>query len=274
MLPAVVATTTNTCSSTTATIRSSISIPKYSHTMDKTRKRGKRTVETGGSIILNDTTNHHSSRTNMQVQQQLMASVSVPARVQYYCSARRVMYSAIFFVICIYIDIVASNVATNRWASELREEQKAMPLPDILHNSFELPDAKNISHKLLKELPLYFTGILLVVGFILPYDVMGWRNVNLTEYRRYEACIRYMETRCVLELMRALSVWVTTQSDAHGLHCKDIEAHTIDNIFTTFTFGRCGDNMFSGHASSLLSFATAIQTYNINLMLGGRKNGS
>ena len=42
-------------------------------------------------------------------------------------------------------------------------------------------------------------------------------------------------------------------------------------IFTTFTFARCGDNLYSGHASQLLSLAVSIQTYIINLMLRGEK---
>jgi hypothetical protein len=239
--------------------------------MDKTRKRCSSSGETDG-ILSNITI--HGSRTNMQAQQQLMASVSSPA--QYYCSARRAICSAIFYVFpCIFLDNVASNIATNRWNSELSEEQKALPLPDIIHDSFELPDAEHIIHELLRELPLVSLGIFLVFGFILPYDVMGRRNGKLigSSYRRYEACTRYFETRSVLELMRALSVWVTTQADPHGLHCKNIETHTIGCIFTTFTFARCGDNLYSGHASNLLSLAVTIQTYFINLMLRKRKDG-
>lgn len=238
--------------------------------MATTRKRSNASCETGGSILSNVTI--HGSRTNMQAQQQLMISVSPPA--QYYCSAQRAICSAILFVTCIYVDVVASNVATNRWNSKLSEEQKAMPLPDILHDSFELPDAEHIIHELLRELPLALLVIVLVFGFVLPYDVMGRRNGKLMEYRRYEACTRYFETRCVLELMRALSVWVTTQADPHGLHCMNIEAHTIDCIFTNFTFARCGDNLYSGHASNLLSFALSVQTYYINLILKRRKDGS
>mmetsp|Transcript_23651 Transcript_23651/g.36591 ORF Transcript_23651/g.36591 Transcript_23651/m.36591 type:complete len:315 (-) Transcript_23651:41-985(-) len=237
--------------------------------MDTARKRCNKGCETG-SILSNMTI--HGSRTNMQAQQQLMASVSPPA--QYYCSARRAICSAILFATCIYLDVVASNFATTRWNSKLSEEQKAMPLPDILHDSFELPDAEHIIHELLRELPLALLVIVLVFGFVLPYDVMGRRNGKLMEYRRFEASTRYFETRCVLELMRALSVWVTTQADPHGLHCKNIETHTIDCIFTNFTFARCGDNLYSGHASNLLSFAVTIQTYYINLILKKRKDGS
>lgn len=234
--------------------------------MDTARKRSN----TGGCMLDNVTI--HGSRTNMQAQQQLMAAVSPPA--QYYCSARRAICSAIVYVTCIYIDVIASNVATNRWNSKLSEEQKANPLPDILHDSFELPDSEHIIHELLRELPMAFLVFVLVFGFILPYDVMGRRNGKLMEYRRYEACTRYFETRCVLELMRACSVSVTTQADPHGLHCMNIEAHTIDNIFTNFTFARCGDNLYSGHASNLLSFSLAVQTYYINLILKRRKDGS
>eukprot|EP00577_Skeletonema_sp_RCC1716_P017465 CAMPEP_0113432712 /NCGR_PEP_ID=MMETSP0013_2-20120614/34419_1 /TAXON_ID=2843 ORGANISM="Skeletonema costatum, Strain 1716" /NCGR_SAMPLE_ID=MMETSP0013_2 /ASSEMBLY_ACC=CAM_ASM_000158 /LENGTH=283 /DNA_ID=CAMNT_0000322099 /DNA_START=156 /DNA_END=1003 /DNA_ORIENTATION=+ /assembly_acc=CAM_ASM_000158 len=235
--------------------------------MDTARKRCNKGCETG-SILSNMTI--HGSRTNMQAQQQLMASVSPPA--QYYCSARRAICSAILFATCIYLDVVASNVATTRWNSKLSEEQKAMPLPDILHDSFELPDAEHIIHELLRELPLALLVIVLVFGFVLPYDVMGRRNGKLMEYRRFEASTRYFETRCVLELMRALSVWVTTQADPHGLHIlKPIPSIASS---TNFTFARCGDNLYSGHASNLLSFAVTIQTYYINLILKKRKDGS
>ena len=44
----------------------------------------------------------------------------------------------------------------------------------------------------------------------------------------------------------------------------NIEAHDIDNIFTNFTFARCGDNLYSGHVSNMLSLAIAVQTYMIN----------
>ncbi len=239
--------------------------------MDKTRKRCSSSGETGGIILSKITT--HGSQTSLQAQQRLMASVSLPA--QHYCSAQRALCTAIFYVFpCIFLDNVASNIATKRWNSELSEEQKALPLPDIIHDFFELPD-EQIIHELLRELPLVLLGIFLVFGFLLPYDGMGRRNGKLMEasYRRYEACTRYFETRCVLELMRALSVWVTTQADPRGLHCKNIEAHVIDCIFTTFTFARCGDNLYSGHVSNLLSLAVAIQTYYINLMLTGRKDG-
>ena len=137
-----------------------------------------------------------------------------------------------------------------------------MPLPDILHDNFTLPiDADHIIHELLRELPLFLFGAILVLGFVLPYDIMGY---NKTNYRRYEASTRYFETRCLLEVMRACSVWVTSQADPHGLHCIEIESHSIDNIFTNFTFARCGDNLYSGHVSNMLSLAIAIQTYMIN----------
>ena len=87
---------------------------------------------------------------------------------------------------------------------------------------------------------------------------------EMDKYRRFEACTRYFETRCVLELMRALSVSVTATADPHGLHCRNIEAHSIDDIFTTFPFSRCGDNLYSGHVSQLLSLALTIQTYMIS----------
>jgi fumarate reductase subunit D len=217
--------------------------------MDTTRKRSNTSSGDNGVTLSNVTI--HGSRTNMKAQQQLMASVSPPAQSKYYCSARRAICSAILFVTCIYIDVVASNVATNRWNTKLSQEQKAMPLPDILHDSFELPNAEHIIHELLRELPLALLVGVLLFGFVLPYDVMGKRNGKLMEYRRYEACTRYFETRCVLELMRALSVWVTTQADPHGLHCMNIEAHSIDCIFTNCTFARCGDNLFG----SRLEFA-------------------
>eukprot|EP00574_Skeletonema_japonicum_P002706 CAMPEP_0201728802 /NCGR_PEP_ID=MMETSP0593-20130828/17179_1 /ASSEMBLY_ACC=CAM_ASM_000672 /TAXON_ID=267983 /ORGANISM="Skeletonema japonicum, Strain CCMP2506" /LENGTH=312 /DNA_ID=CAMNT_0048221021 /DNA_START=194 /DNA_END=1128 /DNA_ORIENTATION=- len=237
--------------------------------MDTARKRINKSGEPSGDIPSNITI--HGSRTNLQAQQQLMASVSHPA--QYYCSTRRAICTAAFFVLCIYLDVVASNVAVTRW-NKLSEEQKAMPLPDILHDSFELPDAEHIMHELLRELPLALLVIVLLFGFVLPYDVMGRRNGKLMEYRRYEASTRYFETRCVLELMRSLSVWVTTQADPHGLHCMNIETHTIDSVFTNFTFARCGDNLYSGHASNLLSFALSVQTYYINLILRRRNDGT
>jgi fumarate reductase subunit D len=240
--------------------------------MDSTRKRSN-TSSGDNSVTLRNVT-IHGSRTNMKAQQQLMASVSPPLQSKYYCSARRAICSGIMFLTCIYVDVIASNVATNRWNTKLSNEQKAMPLPDILHDSFELPNAEHIIHELLRELPLALLVAVLLFGFVLPYDVMGRRNGKLMKYRRYEACTRYFETRCVLELMRALSVWVTTQADPHGLHCMNIEAHTIDDIFTNFTFARCGDNLYSGHASNLLSFALSVQTYYINLILKSQKDGS
>jgi len=137
-----------------------------------------------------------------------------------------------------------------------------LPLPDILHDNYTLPiDADHIIHELLRELPLFLFGAILVLGFVLPYDIIGY---NKTNYRRYEASTRYFETRCLLEVMRACSVWVTSQADPHGLHCMNIEAHDIDNIFTNFTFARCGDNLYSGHVSNMLSLGIAIQTYMIN----------
>ena len=238
--------------------------------MNTSRKRINKSGDPNGDIPTKITI--HGSRTNLQAQQQLMASVSPPA--QYYCSTRRAICTAAFFVICIYVDVIASNVAVTRWKSKLSEEQKAMPLPDILHDSFELPDAEHIMHELLRELPMALLVLVLFFGFVLPYDVMGRRNGQVVEYRRYEACTRYFETRCVLELMRALSVWVTTQADPHGLHCMNIETHTIDSIFTNFTFARCGDNLYSGHASNMLSFALSVQTYYINLILKRKKDES
>ena len=179
------------------------------------------------------------------------------------------------YVFCIYLDVVASNYVTNRWNTELSEEQKASPSPDIVHDNFQILDAEHIIHELLRELPLVLLGCVLVFGFVLPYDVLGRRcstessstytnKEEMDEYRRFEACTRYFETRCVLEVMRALSVSVTSTADPHGLHCRNIEAHSIDNIFTTFTFARCGDNLYSGHVSQLLSLALTIQTYMIS----------
>lgn len=230
------------------------------------RKLRKRCSSGESGCFLTGSISICSSRTNMQEQQQLMTSVS--SSPSYYCSARRAIFSAIFYVFpCIYLDVIASNIATNRWNTLLNEEQKNMPLPDIIHDSFDLPHDDHIIHELLRELPLVLLGMIFVFGFVLPYDVLGRK----LQYRRYEACTRYFETRCVLELMRALSVWSTTQADPHGLHCMNIEAHSIDYIFTTFTFARCGDNLYSGHASQLLSLAVSIQTYIINLMLREKK---
>ena len=178
------------------------------------------------------------------------------------------------YVFCIYLDVVASNYATNRWNTELSEEQKASPSPDIVHDNFQILDAEHIIHDVLRELPLVLFGWVLVFGFVLPYDVLGRcsstksyvhsNKGEMDKYRRFEACTRYFETRCVLELMRALSVSVTSTADPHGLHCRNIEAHSIDNIFTTFPFSRCGDNLYSGHVSQLLSLALTIQTYMIS----------
>ena len=75
--------------------------------------------------------------------------------------------------------------------------------------------------------------------------------------------------------MRASSVWVTSMSDPHGMGCMDIETHEIDNIWTTNTFARCGDNIYSGHASHLLSLAVVVQTYVLtNPAIGGGVGGA
>lgn len=117
---------------------------------------------------------------------------------------------------------------------------------------------------------------MVVIGFMVPFDVLGWPLVHkklgkifttgleegstVVQYRRGECVVRFFETRCVLEIMRACSVWVTTMSDPHGPHCAEIEAHSIDNVWTTATFARCGDNIYSGHAGQLLSLAVCVQS--------------
>ena len=39
------------------------------------------------------------------------------------------------------------------------------------------------------------------------------------------------------------------------------ETFEIENVLTTFTFRRCGDNIFSGHASNLISLCIIMQRY-------------
>ena len=189
-----------------------------------------------------------------------------------FCSPFRAIFVFLFYFFpCIYLDLVASNFATVRW-NLLSDEQKRN-VPDITHDKF--PYYEN--HRLLKEWPLVILYCIAVFGFFVPYDIVGISlehrrlgkplttginaGASYVKYRRGEAWVRYFETRCILELMRASSVWVTTISDPHGIHCMDIETYEIENIWTTNTFARCGDNIYSGHASHLLSLAVVIQSY-------------
>jgi hypothetical protein len=168
------------------------------------------------------------------------------------------------------LDLVASNYAVVRW-NNLNPAMKEA-LPDVTHDNFEIYE-----NHILKEGPLVFLYVV-AIGFFVYYDCLGYpltylhlgkpfskgmnAGATLVEYRRGEAWVRYFECRCVLELMRAASVWVTSISDPRGMDCMLTETHTIDNIWSHNTFARCGDNIYSGHASQLLSLAVTIQSYN------------
>lgn len=168
---------------------------------------------------------------------------------------RRAIFAFAANSICIYIDFVASNYALERW-TRLSLEQKAA-LPDIVHDNFAFYE-----NHFLKEFPTALMYFVVAFLFMVPYDIMGRSpSPHDASYTRGECCIRFLETRCLLELMRACTVFATTMSDPHGLHCMEIESHEMENIWTTFTLARCGDNIFSGHAGHLLSPALCIQTY-------------
>jgi len=64
-----------------------------------------------------------------------------------------------------------------------------------------------------------------------------------------------------MDLMRSSTVWLTNIPDPNGELCTQTEAFQIENVLTTFTFRRCGDNIFSGHASNLVSLCIIIQAY-------------
>ena len=200
-----------------------------------------------------------------------LTSKAAPTSALPFCGLKRAVLTFVFYFFpCVYLDAVASNYAVVRW-NMLPTEQKSA-LPDIVHDSFPVYE-----NHMLKEWPMALLFFVILVMFMVPYDIMGI-PLSLTKlsnplttdlkarsstarYRRGECLVRCTETRCVLELMRACTVWLTTTSDPNGLHCMDIETHQIDNIFTTWTFARCGDNIFSGHASNLLSLAICIQCY-------------
>ena len=156
--------------------------------------------------------------------------------------------------LCIYLDIVASNYALKRWQL-LSLEQKAS-LPDVIHDNFAFYE-----NHILKELPMGIMYFMVVLGILVPYDLFGVSPQANVSYRRGECSVRFFETRCLLELMRACTVFATTMSDPHGLHCTEIEAYEMDDIWNTWTFARCGDNIYSGHACHLLSLTLCIQTY-------------
>ena len=172
-----------------------------------------------------------------------------------------IAFVANFFII--YLDAVASNYATSRWAL-LSEEQKAS-LPDMIHDNFEY-----FENHILKESPMALLFLAVAFGVMIPYDVLGKSpSQHYQSYRRGECSVRFLETRCLLELMRACTVFSTTMSDPHGLFCTEIETHKVDNIWTTWTFARCGDNIFSGHASHLVSLALCVQAYYLPMKFGG-----
>jgi hypothetical protein len=162
---------------------------------------------------------------------------------------------------CIYLDVVASNLALKRWQL-LSHEQKAS-LPDVVHDNFAYYE-----NHVLKELPTFLMAFVVMFCFMVPRDIMGLSQHPQVSYKRGECWVRFFETRCILELMRACTVFATTMSDPHGLYCTEIETHEVDNIWTTFTLARCGDNIFSGHACHLLSAALCIQTYVLPIQFG------
>lgn len=164
---------------------------------------------------------------------------------------------------CIYLDAVASNYALARWTL-LNDEQK-VALPDMIHDNFAYWD-----NHILKEAPMAFLYAIVALGFMLPYDVLGKSpSRHYPSYRRGECSVRFLETRCLLELMRACTVFCTTISDPHGHYCTQIETHEMKNIWTTWTFARCGDNIFSGHASHLVSLGLCVQAYYLPMKSGG-----
>lgn len=167
----------------------------------------------------------------------------------------RAVFMLLANFLCIYLDLVASNYALKRWQMLLSLDQKAS-LPDVVHDNFAFYE-----NHIFKEWPTIIMYLIIVLGFLVPYDLLGLSPHQHAFYRRGECSIRFFETRCLLELMRACTVFATTMSDPHGLHCIEIETHEVDDIWNTWTFARCGDNIYSGHASHLMSLALCIQTY-------------
>ena len=53
-----------------------------------------------------------------------------------------------------------SNLAVVRWKTELTDEQKGVPLPDIIHDTFQSPSPDHRMHELLRELPHVILGVL------------------------------------------------------------------------------------------------------------------
>jgi hypothetical protein len=155
----------------------------------------------------------------------------------------------------------------------LLSDELRVAAPDVLHDIFPV----YTNHKL-KEWPLVFLYIVFL-AFTIRYDLMGiphpdmpksnrhrltkGRIRGLWDYKRGESFIRYFETRSVIELMRASTVALTAFSDPLGQGCVDHEVSAVapGEVWTTWTFARCGDNIFSGHASQLLSLVCVIQSY-------------
>jgi hypothetical protein len=112
----------------------------------------------------------------------------------------------------------------------------------------------------LGEYPQAFL-FMIVFGFFINFDILGRAYPHEGVYLRWEAWTRYLECRIIMDLMRSSTVWLTNIPDPNGELCTQTEAFQIENVLTTFTFRRCGDNIFSGHASNLISLCIIIQCY-------------
>ncbi|GMH99599.1 hypothetical protein TrST_g10788 [Triparma strigata] len=169
-----------------------------------------------------------------------------------FCSSARALLTFLLYFPFIYLDLIASNYAVVRW--NLLPEAQKRPLPDVVHDNFAFYE----NHTYLKEWPLVILYVIVIFGFILPHDVLSHPRKN---YRRHTSLIHFFETRIVLEFIRSCTVFLTSTSDPLGLSCVDVESSTIENIYTHWTFARCGDNIYSGHVGQLLSLVFFIQTY-------------
>ncbi|GMI37246.1 hypothetical protein TrCOL_g10039 [Triparma columacea] len=159
----------------------------------------------------------------------------------------------VFFLqfISIYINTIASNVAVVRWGNL----HNLTAVPDVIHDTIP-----RYSNHYLNEFP-QLVLFLAVLTYFVVYDIYGLAYPAGGQYLRWESWCRYLETRVCMDLMRASTVWLTNIPDPNGRGCMDVETFEIENVLTTFTFRRCGDNIFSGHASNLISLCIIVQAY-------------
>ncbi|GMI23427.1 hypothetical protein TeGR_g3257, partial [Tetraparma gracilis] len=150
----------------------------------------------------------------------------------------------------IYVNTIASNIAVRRWDNIVNKGA----LPDVVHDN--VPEYHN---HYLNEFPQAFLFVV-CLGFFLYFDILG-KKIPSWNYIRWESWCRYLECRIIMDLMRSTTVWLTNIPDPNGELCTQIEAFQIENVLTTFTFRRCGDNIFSGHTSNLISLCVIIQAY-------------